>query len=317
MTTKNRIIFLFVFLILQSLFIFLYLKQERKYLFEYRAFVSSNEIIAKERIYYVALDIIYNEIANNLKFENDNVKVLGNMSKKKMTQLDWDKKWFAENQSLFFSITQNNKNLNSDLENDLSSNFSKTLKKLKANYSNKINELSNLKNVLNKNELKKLNLLFNENKIYVEGYSLTKELKKNLINNAYNDVISLLDKETEIHNKFFISQMNLKKVLKAIWQDDYEENSLNYHDEKTLKKVEQTEFEIKKFNKFSQFIIDEEIKFLKFQILIIDKIKLKKTMVVENFKPLFLYFFSAIFFQIILYLAVNIIIELKRRSNFF
>ena len=57
----------------------------------------------------------------------------------------------------FFSITQNNKNLNSNLENDLSSNFSKTLKKLKINYSNKINALNNLKNVLNREELKKIN----------------------------------------------------------------------------------------------------------------------------------------------------------------
>ena len=77
-------------------------------------------------------------------------------------------------------------------------------------------------------------------------------------------------------------------------------------------------YEIKKFNEFSQFIIEEQIKFLKFQILLIDKIKLKKTMLVENFKPLFIYFFSAIFFQILLYLAANIIIELKNgRSNFF
>ena len=178
MISKNRIIFFLIFFILQSLFIFLYLKQERKYLFEYRAFVSSNEIIAKEGIYYTAKNIIYNEIADNLKFENENVKVLGNMSKKKMTQLDWDKKWFAGNQSLFFSITQNNKNLNSDLENDLSSNLYKTLKKLKANYSNKINALSNLKNVLNTEELKKINLMFNENKIYLNSYSLAAELKK-------------------------------------------------------------------------------------------------------------------------------------------
>ena len=81
----------------------------------------------------------------------------------------------------FFSITQNNKNLNSDLENDLSSNFSKTLEKLKINYSNKINALNNLKNVLNREELEKINLMFNENKIYLDGYSLAAELNKNLI----------------------------------------------------------------------------------------------------------------------------------------
>ena len=88
---------------MQSLFIFLYLNQDRRYLFEYRAFVSSNEIIVKERIYNEALNIIYNEITNDLKFENDNVKVLGNISKNKMSEIDWHVKWFSGNESLFFS----------------------------------------------------------------------------------------------------------------------------------------------------------------------------------------------------------------------
>ena len=167
MITKNKTIFFLIFFILQSLFIFLYLNQDRRYLFEYRAFVSSNEIIVKERIYNEALNIIYNEITNDLKFENDNVKVLGNISKNKMSEIDWHVKWFSGNESLFFSITQNNKNLNSNLENDLSSNLSKTLKKLKVNYSNKINELNNLKNVLNTEELKKINLLYDENRIFI------------------------------------------------------------------------------------------------------------------------------------------------------
>ena len=152
-----------------------------------------------------------------------------------MSEIDWHEKWFSANESLFFSITQNNKNLNSNLENDLSSNLSKTLEKLKVNYSNKINELNNLKNVLNTEELKKINLLYDENRIFIESYSLFKN-KKNFIDNSYNDIISILDKEIELKNNLYKSQFNLKKVLQAIWQDDTE-NSLNYYDEETLKKL--------------------------------------------------------------------------------
>ena len=58
---KNVVIFFVIFIILQSLFFYLYLKQNRSYLFEFRAFVSSNENIGKKRTYNEAVNLIYNE----------------------------------------------------------------------------------------------------------------------------------------------------------------------------------------------------------------------------------------------------------------
>ena len=154
---KNVVIFFVIFIILQSLFFYLYLKQNRSYLFEFRAFVSSNENIGKKRTYNEAVNLIYNEITNSLNFENDEIKILGNISKRKMSEIDWHLKWFGRNQSLFFSIIQSEKNLKSILENDLLNNFSKILNELKINYSNKINKLNQFTKILNNEELNKLN----------------------------------------------------------------------------------------------------------------------------------------------------------------
>ena len=274
MIAKNRIVFLFVFLILQTFFIFLYLKQERKYLFEYRAFISSNKTVSLERTFNEALSIIYIDIANNIKFENNNVEVLGNMSKK-LTEIDWHKKWFGPNQSLFFSINQNNKNLNSNLENDLSSNISKTLEKLKINYSNKINKLNKLIQVINLEELEKINSLYDENIIFLENYLIFKKYKGNIVDDMYDDTFSLLDQQLKIKKNLYKDKLYSHIVLKEIWQEDYKE-IVNYDLEETHKKINKYELQIRKFKKFSQFAIEEQIKFLKFQILLIDKIILKK-----------------------------------------
>ena len=106
---KKELSFYLYILILQSLFFFLYLKQERKYLFEYRAFISSNKTVSLERTFNEALSIIYNEITNNIKFENNNVEVLGNMSKKKLTEIDWHKKLVWSKSKSFFSIIHKKK----------------------------------------------------------------------------------------------------------------------------------------------------------------------------------------------------------------
>ena len=90
----------------------------------------------------------------------------------------------------------------------------------------------------------------------------------------YDDTFSLLDQQLKIKN-LYKDKLYSHIVLKEIWQEDYKE-IVNYDLEETHKKINKYELQIRKFKKFSQFAIEEQIKFLKFQILLIDKIILKK-----------------------------------------
>ena len=86
MITKNRIIFLIIFCILQLTFVLLYQKQDKIYFLEYEAFVKDSEF-KKNRLYNDALNKVYIEIHKKINFKNSNTEVLGNITKKKNARL--------------------------------------------------------------------------------------------------------------------------------------------------------------------------------------------------------------------------------------
>ena len=101
MIINNKIIFFIIFCILQLAFILLYQKQDKMYFLEYEAYVKDSKL-KKIRSYNDALNKVYVEIHKKIKFKNTNTEVLGNITKKKMQDWDWDKNWFQENIRLFF-----------------------------------------------------------------------------------------------------------------------------------------------------------------------------------------------------------------------
>ena len=351
MTTKNKIIFFLIFCVLQITFVFLYLKQERIYLFEYQAYVDSNNELIKQRMYNDAVNIVFNELTKKIKFKNNNIKVIGNIPKDRMLYGDWHLKWFAGNQKLYFSINQNNKNLNPILEKELSDNFTMTLKKVKLDHSNKVKKLNKLKYILNKESLNTIRMLNKNKNMFIDTLTHLKSdylkmvddpeirlsfvdtillaLKEDIKNtNLLNETVISDSFEKSLHNVLIAIEKDIRKsfieykmsysedALKIIWDEKIKYFNEEPKPKKNKGAVAAKEHEIISFNQFSQFIIEEQIKFLTFQLKLIDRIGIKQTRSVKNFKPFHLYLFSAIFFQIFFYLIFDVIVRLIKKSNF-
>ena len=311
MITNNKIIFFLIFFILQSIFFFLYQKQERTYFHEYQALVK-NQNLTKNRVYNDALNKVYVEISKNIKFENKNIQALGNIDKKRMLKNDWANKWFVQNQRLYFSISNYNKNTNAELEKNLKNNFSKTLKTIKLRIEEKINNIHFLKTIIDAHELEELESVNNDIDKLIENssfYSVREKKKLDLIYDdlflSYQDKVKkmrkqkkdeLLDKKKQIK-----SIVTIEKLLELFWGDIIDFHKMKKFDEGDFITKKKKITSVKELSNFSKIILEKEIIFLQLQIKLIEDMTIKQTDSAREFKPIQLYLFSAIFFQFFLY----------------
>ena len=100
--------------------------------------------------------------------------------------------------------------------------------------------------------------------------------------------------------------------MSAIWGENWRgfEKKIDIDE---VKNIENQIKAINKFNIWSKLTITKEIQFLQFQILLIDNIFVDQTEVGRKYKPIHLYLFSAIFFQLILYAVFDIFKKLIKK----
>jgi len=314
MIKNNKIIFFSIFIILQLFSIFIYQKQDKKYFFEYEALLK-NQNLNKNRVFNDALNKVFVEISKNIKFDNNNIKVLGNITKKRMQVFDWTIRYFYANQRFFFSITNSDKIIVAELENNLKINFSKTLKSIKLQIEKKINNINYLNKLVKLDEVRQIERILHERDNLMESNSFIVSLdkEKNMDNNKFNSLIEdiLFNNQTEIRlmnikdkikNPQNISQIN--DLLLIIWEDEFKYNGINNSSkiEDSNKKINL----ISELNNRSKIILQKEIQYLKLQIEIIENLIIKQTQSVKQHKPVHLFLFSAIFIQFFLYSIFDI-----------
>ena len=322
MITKNRIIFLIIFCILQLTFVLLYQKQDKIYFLEYEAFVKDSEF-KKNRLYNDALNKVYIEIHKKINFKNSNTEVLGNITKKKMQDWDWDKNWFNKNIRLFFAINSPNKDMNHNLEKDLKNDLSVTLQTIKSEIENKIAKINAVKTIIISQELDQIDLIYNNFDDLIEINNYFTEKNKKELDKAYNEIFLNFEEKIELIQKqqkeksiliknLSKNDIEFNKTMSAIWG----ENWRGFDKKIDIDEVKNIENQIKAINKFniwSKLTITKEIQFLQFQILLIDNIFVDQTEVGRKYKPIHLYLFSAIFFQLILYAVFDIFKKLIKK----
>lgn len=322
MITKNRIIFLIIFCILQLTFVLLYQKQDKIYFLEYEAFVKDSEF-KKNRLYNDALNKVYIEIHKKINFKNSNTEVLGNITKKKMQDWDWDKNWFNKNIRLFFAINSPNKDMNDNLEKDLKNDLSVTLQTIKSEIENKIAKINAVKTIIISQELDQIDLIYNNFDDLIEISNYFTEKNKKELDKAYNEIFLNFEEKIELIQKqqkeksiliknLSKNDIEFNKTMSAIWGENWRgfEKKIDIDE---VKNIENQIKAINKFNIWSKLTITKEIQFLQFQILLIDNIFVDQTEVGRKYKPIHLYLFSAIFFQLILYAVFDIFKKLIKK----
>jgi len=322
MITKNRIIFLIIFCILQLTFVLLYQKQDKIYFLEYEAFVKDSEF-KKNRLYNDALNKVYIEIHKKINFKNSNTEVLGNITKKKMQDWDWDKNWFNKNIRLFFAINSPNKDMNHNLEKDLKNDLSVTLQTIKSEIENKIAKINAVKTIIISQELDQIDLIYNNFDDLIEISNYFTEKNKKELDKAYNEIFLNFEEKIELIQKqqkeksiliknLSKNDIEFNKTMSAIWGENWRgfEKKIDIDE---VKNIENQIKAINKFNIWSKLTITKEIQFLQFQILLIDNIFVDQTEVGRKYKPIHLYLFSAIFFQLILYAVFDIFKKLIKK----
>jgi hypothetical protein len=306
MIINNKIIFFIIFCILQLAFILLYQKQDKMYFLEYEAYVKDSKL-KKIRSYNDALNKVYVEIHKKIKFKNTNTEVLGNITKKKMQDWDWDKNWFQENIRLYFAINSPNKNMNNNLEKDLKSDLSVTLQIIKSELKKKIEKINSIKAIIISQELDQIDQVY-ENYDYLFEIDNDKKQLDKLYNELFlnfKEKIELLQKQHSDKKKLLknktANKLDIDKTMAVIWDEN-----LDMLQEDQLNKLENQINSIKKFNIWSKLTTTKEIQFLQLQISLIDNIDVKQSEIGKKYKPIHLYLFSAFFLQFFLYTAFDV-----------
>ena len=306
MIINNKIIFFIIFCILQLAFILLYQKQDKMYFLEYEAYVKDSKL-KKIRSYNDALNKVYVEIHKKIKFKNTNTEVLGNITKKKMLDWDWDKNWFQENIRLFFAINSPNKNMNNNLEKDLKSDLSVTLQIIKSELKKKIEKINSIKTIIISQELDQIDQVY-ENYDYLFEIDNDKKQLDKLYNELFlnfKEKIEFLQKQHSDKKKLLknktTNKLDIDKTLAVIWDEN-----LDMLQEDQLNKLENQINSIKKLNIWSKLTTTKEIQFLQLQISLIDNVDVKQSEIGKKYKPIHLYLFSAFFLQFFLYAAFDV-----------
>ena len=324
MISKKTIIFLTSFLVLQLIFLIFYQKQNKFYFSEYQAVVE-DEKLKKNKLYNNALNLVYVELSKTMKFEKDNIKLIGNITRHRMNSFDWVDMWFDKNQRLFFSSTAPDENEASNLEINLNKNLSSTLQEIRLRLETKLKEISALNVILYTTEFNELypiyeqlnNLLEIPSNMPDAETAIIDKVKNNMLLTFDDQIQTIIEEEETRSLSKKIEYNNIiqsSKALKNIWGNTFRHLSKKIDTEKYNSFNDQIK-SIKTFNTFSKYLLQKETQFLKFQILLTENITAKRTEVYNVSKPFHLFFFTAIFFQVLFYLTFNVLITLIARSK--